>query len=294
MFSCKRCGYSTNIKGNLSNHFQRKRVCQPILQDLPVVDLIDELINIERNISHSCEWCDKEYNHASGLSRHKKICPSKPTHENITSELETDSPTVDDEDPSTVEDLKIELNRLKNIISEQSLGTTINNNTNIDNSIDNSTNVSIVINNFGQEKIDHILSDYNFMKKCFKNLLSHGIVELMRKIHFDDEHPENQNIKFRSFKQDLIEIFNGNRWNTVPGTQTTEDIARRGCVLLSGFYDEILKDEMDDDEMDDRYRNKIRTITSKTGNDYYAVRKKARTMLLDESERLKAKLNQTQ
>jgi hypothetical protein len=173
-----------------------------------------------------------------------------------------------------------------NITNNNTTNNITNNNTNNTN-INNSTNVSIIINNFGQEKIDHILSDYNFMKKCFKNLLSHGIVELLRKIHFDDKHPENQNIKFKSLKQDFIEIFKENKWNIVPGTQTTETMTRKGCILLSEFYDEMMKEEMDDEDMDERYRSKMRTISSKTGNEYYAVRKNTKTMLYDESQKQK-------
>jgi hypothetical protein len=63
-------------------------------------------------------------------------------------------------------------------------------------------------------------------------------------------------------------------------------MTRKGCVLLSKFYDEMMREDMDDED-DDRYRSKISAISSKTGNQYYSVRKNTKAMVFDESKRLK-------
>jgi hypothetical protein len=283
LFVCKRCGYSTKTKCNLLVHFQRKKLCPPKLQDLSIDELTKDEFCDEGNL-HKCEWCSKEYNHSQSLNRHKKNCGHKPKESDGLDEAEL-----------RIKELENKVNHLQNIIgSQSSSGNTVNNidnstnnnNNTTNNNIDNSTtNLTIVMSNFGQENIDHILKDHAFMKKCFKNLLSHGIIELMRKIHFDDEHPENQNIKFKSLKRDFMEIFKDERWKIVPGTQTSEDMTRKGCVLLSEFYDEMMREDMDDED-NDRYRAKIRTISSKTGNEYYAVRKNTKAMVFDESKRL--------
>jgi hypothetical protein len=284
-FVCKRCGYFTTMKNSLLLHFGRKKLCPPRLQDIPIEELVNIDCSVENNeIIHNCEWCNKNYSNISNLYRHKKNCVEKPIESNVTN----------DETNLRIQELQDQLNRL--IESRSSSGNILNNTTNnIDNSsttnnttnnnINNSTNLTIIMNNFGQEKIDHILKDHAFMKKCFKNLLSHGIIELMRKIHFDKEHPENHNVKFKSLKRDFIEIFKDDSWRIVSGTQTSEDMTRKGCVLLSQFYDEMMREDMDDED-NDRYRSKIRTISSKTGNEYYAVRKNTKAMVFDESKRM--------
>ena len=43
MYQCKRCGYTSPIKGNLKNHFKRKRICKPILQNIEIETLMEEL-----------------------------------------------------------------------------------------------------------------------------------------------------------------------------------------------------------------------------------------------------------
>jgi hypothetical protein len=45
LHNCKRCGYSTNIKGNFKKHLQRKTLCKPKLSNIPL-ELIQESYNI--------------------------------------------------------------------------------------------------------------------------------------------------------------------------------------------------------------------------------------------------------
>ena len=50
MFNCKRCGYSTNIRGNLRNHLNRKRICNAVFKDINIETLKDELIEQTINL----------------------------------------------------------------------------------------------------------------------------------------------------------------------------------------------------------------------------------------------------
>ena len=43
-YNCKRCGYSTNIKCNLITHFDRKKQCESILEDIDIETLRQELV----------------------------------------------------------------------------------------------------------------------------------------------------------------------------------------------------------------------------------------------------------
>ena len=72
MYSCKRCGYTTDIKGNLKNHFRRKRTCKPTLSDVPVGTLLDALNNLP---THNYTQATHNYTQTT----HK---PTKSTHKN--------------------------------------------------------------------------------------------------------------------------------------------------------------------------------------------------------------------
>ena len=78
MFSCKRCGYSTNIKCDFNNHLNRKTQCKPELSELDVFILHPEfIVKEETEKKFICEYCLKAYTFSSGKSIHKKTCPKK-------------------------------------------------------------------------------------------------------------------------------------------------------------------------------------------------------------------------
>ena len=59
-YTCKRCGYCTNIKTHLKNHLSRKYVCKNVLNGPSVVDCINELISSKNTDSlKNTEKCPK-------------------------------------------------------------------------------------------------------------------------------------------------------------------------------------------------------------------------------------------
>jgi len=69
-FECKLCNYITTKKSNLDKHFTTKK-------HLSLVKSEDSVINLNTSITikrYICNYCNKEYKHESGLSRHKKQC----------------------------------------------------------------------------------------------------------------------------------------------------------------------------------------------------------------------------
>jgi hypothetical protein len=72
---------------------------------------------------------------------------------------------------------------------------------NIDNTINNNNNTIIYINNYGNERLDYLTFDKMF--SIFKN--SNNIPTLLAKeIHFNNNFPENNNIKYENEKTALI------------------------------------------------------------------------------------------
>lgn len=80
---------------------------------------------------------------------------------------------------------------------------TINNN-NI-----NNNNITINIANFNAEKTEHITQD--FARSCFAKG-AHGVRPMVDMIYFNDEHPENHNVKIASLNHDVVEVYRNGRW----------------------------------------------------------------------------------
>ena len=109
-YNCRRCGYNTNIKCNLINHFERKKICKPLLENIDIETLKfeneDKILKITQNPSNNntnpqyylenqlpysnninksdenffklqCEFCKKKYSRIDNLKRHLNSCKSK-------------------------------------------------------------------------------------------------------------------------------------------------------------------------------------------------------------------------
>ncbi len=296
MHRCMRCGYEATTRQNLMKHITKESVCNNILDDITKEDMMAQLTMAAQSrystvACHECTWCQRRYRHMPSLYRHKHTCPARPdtaaADEGVRSATQSDIHNTDNNGATVTGQQTAGDHSTNNVTTTDDHSTTTNNNNNSSTN-DQSTNIHVTINHYGNESIDHILENHDFMKRCAKSMLYQGIPNLLQKIHFDDEHPENQNVKLRSIKRDLMEIFSEDRWKVVPGTQTTEQLIHKGCRLLGDFYDTIMRLDIVDDETaerEDEYQRTMMKVTGKQGNDYYRLRRRTKTMILDEMEK---------
>ena len=259
-YICNRCGYNAKQKINLVRHLNRKNICKPILEDISIEEIkfiygfeihpkslqnhsILTPHNSKMNFSHNskitpnhskllknhsiltpnnsknevnkqcCEYCLRTYSRKDNLTKHLKKCKIKKEKEKQDSE----------------KDKKIE--DLKEIVEKLLVET--KGNTNISNSNNNShntTNNIININNYGDEDTKYITSDY--ILKLLKNRPAKTIPELIKYTHFNEEHPENQNIKITNKKEPYIKVRKNNKWELQDKDETITDLIDRQQIHL--------------------------------------------------------------
>jgi hypothetical protein len=131
-------------------------------------------------------------------------------------------------------------------ISQQTNNITNNGNGDINTGTVNNT-VNININGIGQENLAHLknFSDkemQRFMTNCLKNGPT-GLCQLLVKTHFDDEHPENQNLRKMNKKDDFLEYHNGESWELGLHEDVLEDVFKTFEVhfaeYVDSFYDKL-------------------------------------------------------
>jgi hypothetical protein len=242
-YLCHRCGYNTNRRSNIIQHLNRKKVCTPILGDISIEDIKKhyklEIKNINQNCSkmlqfapncskllqndynriseNECIYCSKSFSRNSNLTKHLKICKIKIEKEKNV--LEKDN----------------EIKELKKMVEK--LLVENKGNTNIsDNSITNSNNniigiENLTIHNYGDENIKYITSDYILNLLKFKP--AKAIPELIKHTHFNDAHPENQNIKITNKKGPHIKVRKNNKWELQNKEETITDLIDRQHVHLN-------------------------------------------------------------
>ena len=198
IYNCTICNYTTLVKCNYNKHIEtlkhkkkelnceQKYICNKCNKQLSSKQSLDNHTISCRGTSYilECGKCDQKFNNRYTRYAHEKKC-------------------------------KVNNNKMKlhdnNIMSNNN----ITNNITIHNIINNNT-INITINNLGYENIDYFLEHHdftNFMTKCIENKAD-GICNLIAKKHFDPEHPENHNIRKLNKKDNFLEIYDNNNWNT--------------------------------------------------------------------------------
>ena len=66
VIQCDRCGGTFYKLDNLRRHFHKKKVCKPVLKDIPIEQLIEKY-KVNKGC-YKCENCGKEYKSANGKS----------------------------------------------------------------------------------------------------------------------------------------------------------------------------------------------------------------------------------
>jgi len=73
-YICYRCGYETNKKSNIMNHYNKKKICKVVLENISIEDCLLKLNEKELFI---CQYCNKEFQKKYNLTRHKISCQEK-------------------------------------------------------------------------------------------------------------------------------------------------------------------------------------------------------------------------
>ena len=134
------------------------------------------------------------------------------------------------------------------IINSNNTTTNITNNTNI--TINNNITQNIKINGFGSEDISYVTND--FLQKVLKNPYL-GFPKLVELIHFNPDHPENNNVKIINKREPYLDYFTGDSWKTADKSKVIGDMLLTKKSITDDLYNDI------DDEFKDyeKYSNAI-------------------------------------
>lgn len=235
VFACKRCNREFARKDYLISHLKRKIPCDDLHNcGTTSQDLLQDLIKKPNESVHKCEDCGKSFRDPQGKYQHK-VHHCKCKDENLEQKIEELS--------NIIKDLK---KQIKSSIPKMQHVT--NNNIVINN------NIRIAPLNFGRENMDALPE--NLVGDLFLNL---QMAELLKTLHYEHDYPENNNIRLKSIKRRVVEIYENDEWQTVTFVNALNKLVLQGTKIFKDYYRKnkmSVADEMTKDELE----NAIRTL----------------------------------
>ena len=218
MFTCDICNYTTKYKSNYNKHLNRKIPCKPINPEKP----------------YSCLYCNITFTNRKNKYKHQIVCPMNVKNtQNKLNELN-----------NSYCQLHNEIKELKTLISNNSKKNIEVNNYYLEN------NIEILINCYGNENRDYITDTY--MSKLLE-LPFGAIKKYVKQLHFNPEHPENNNMKITNKKQPYIYTYNNNKWSIKDKADILEDIVDNSYIVIDEHYE--YKESYLSDKLKYRYKN---------------------------------------
>lgn len=198
-YVCRLCNTSFARKYTLLRHMNT--ACPNATQE--EIDTCMEQLHDEDDPDkpYKCPTCLKGFSHHSSMYRH-----IKQTHKSATSSTNT-SPTQQ---------------------NNQSHNMTHNQTVHIE---------QVVVNNFGNEDLEHILSNKKFMMKCMKNG-PYGFLNLIDRVYQDEKHPENHTIRKMTKRGPIFQVRQHGQWVIRHQRDVREDIKHHQAVMIDTYIED--------------------------------------------------------
>lgn len=190
----------------------------------------------------ACKYCDVTFTRKDTMKNHiDKFCKIKKQIDKHNDEKHT----MYDKLAKKIEimennmtELKIKndtlTKKLKN--NNKTINKTINNNTNTNsnNTINNTVNIKLIANS--KEDLDFITNNEAYKYICRS---ANAVPELIQKLNFDKDKPENHNIYLPNFGSNTVCIFNGDKWIRSSLYDHLDDMIDNKNNFLSNKHDEL-------------------------------------------------------
>ena len=263
---CDRCGRDFKKLDNLRRHLNRVYICRPDVADIPI-EALRAKYACKKGV-YSCENCGKVYKTSSGKCKHKKKC--------LKNDMEKDK-IIQEKDnllKAALEKItqeqqsreKLEEQVKELLLQKQCVQNITNNN-------------FIIINNYGEENTEYLRDDANFLQKCVECPIQ-SIQKYLDAVHFNKDHPENNNIKLTNLQSPFMDYFKNGNWNKIEQRVLIPKIIHRSVKVIHSLLgeEEEYEDSNNTTEKWYKYMNEISDPSMKQ-----KVKVKAKTYIYNRS-----------
>ena len=260
LYDCKTCNYSTKYKYDFNKHLKTKkhRVNEECTMNNP-----KELMGMSQNepqMSHNepamsqnepvilqkdiktypCDYCEESFSTMANKRRHElHRCKENTNVSNsIITKQENKIKKLEKEKENQIKKLEKAMEKQRKEMAKhiELLLTKVGNTT-----INNTNNNNIQLNNYGSEDLSHItdaLKTY-LIKHPFG-----AIQQLIEKIHFNRDKPENINLMITNKRDNKISVYEDGKWVYRNKKKTIQRLIDNKYYILDDHYNDIDEKEL--------------------------------------------------
>ena len=261
-FDCKKCNYSTKYKYDFNKHLKTKKhrvneISIPKNENTNDKNIQKHPQNIHKhpqNIHkhpdiYTCEYCEETFTNFSNKRRHElHRCKENTNVSNsIITKQETQIKKLEKENQNQLKKLEKAMEKQRKEMENQKkemakhielLLTKVGNNYT---TINNTNTNNIQLNNYGSEDLSHItdaLKTY-LIKHPFG-----AIQQLIEKIHFNRDKPENINLMITNKRDNKISVYEDGKWVYRNKKKTIQRLIDNKYYILDDHYNDIDEKEL--------------------------------------------------
>ncbi len=231
-FSCVSCNYHTNLRSNLTKHLQTQKhfILQKTMKS-------QEKVNNESTISHekvifSCKYCSKVFKHKQSMYHHIKYSCTKNKDEDLKELVRLLNNQLEQQKQDFQSQLHKQSKQIEKLMGKLEITGSFN-----------TTHIQNNITLLAYEKTDtsHLTDDD--YKKCIKKV-NFCVKNLIEKIHFNPNKPENMNIYISNMKDKYLMVYDGTNWNLANKTDQLEKLYDDKEIMLEEWLETNKDTEM--------------------------------------------------
>ena len=235
---------------NYKKHLKRVTLCEPLVNDVSLAAEKEKYLENVKDVKFECK-CGKGYTTRQGMNIHKKACKYD------------------------------EMEKLKQkIITLESQSTQAP--THVSNT---QNNIHIIVNNNNPVKIKEFGCEN--MEALPKSLIETLFLdlkfrELLENLHCHPNFPENHNIRIKSLKREVVEVYMNNTWNAMSFVNGLTELLLQGQRIFKRYYrsdkERILEEDMDEKDLRELIQ-KLDDIEDLNEREMKPIRKELQLML---------------
>ena len=265
-YNCDKCDFHTNNKTKYQRHLGTKKHQKspqshhkvtkksPFLgpkvtikspQSHHKVTIFDEKTSKNQ---YSCKYCQKTFKFKQGMYRHIKLYCKKSEDEDLKELVRLMNQQLQEKDKELQEkDKKVELclKKQEKYEKEQEKNNKLIKKLTHKLQITNYNQNNVVVNNhirllnYKDTDLSHLTSiDY----KAAINQVNYATLDLVKRIHFNPNKPENMNIYIPNIKDKYVVMFKENAWQIEIRNKEVDELIDDKYMILKEWYDDNVQD----------------------------------------------------